>query len=106
MSNSRKDFEDLPDIKGILSGSDFRFNESLNQYHHPDHTNHRISYAFLMGAWMAFQEQQKKIDELKSQLDSFALLICWNCEGDMTKEQHSKNDGFCIHCNAEMELLK
>lgn len=50
----RQEFEKLPDIKGILHGSDFSFNESLNQYYHPDHTNHRLSYAFIMGAWMAW----------------------------------------------------
>lgn len=50
----RQEFEKLPDIKGILHGSDFGFNESLNQYYHPDHANHRLSYAFIMGAWMAW----------------------------------------------------
>ena len=51
----RQEFEKLPDIKGILHGSDFGFNESLNQYYHPDHTNHRLNYAFIMGAWMAWK---------------------------------------------------
>ena len=51
----RQGFEKLPDIKGILYGSDFGFNESLNEYYHPDHTNHRLSYAFIMGAWMAWK---------------------------------------------------
>ena len=50
----RQEFEKLPDIKGILHGSDFGFNESLNQYYHPDHANHRLNYAFIMGAWMAW----------------------------------------------------
>ena len=50
----RQEFEKLPDIKGILHGSDFGFSESLNQYYHPDHTNHRLNYAFIMGAWMAW----------------------------------------------------
>ncbi len=53
----RQEFEKLPDIKGILHGSDFCFNESLNQYYHPDHTNHRLSYAFIMGAWMVWKAQ-------------------------------------------------
>ena len=30
----RQEFEKLPDIKGILYGSDFGFNESLNEYYH------------------------------------------------------------------------
>ena len=53
----RQEFEKLPDIKGILYGSDFGFNESLNEYYHPDHTNHRLNYAFIMGAWMAWKAQ-------------------------------------------------
>ena len=53
----RQEFENLPDIKGILYGSEFGFNESLNEYYHPDHTNHRLNYAFIMGAWMAWKAQ-------------------------------------------------
>ena len=58
----RQEFEKLPDIKGILHGSDFGFNESLNQYYHPDHTNHRLSYAFIMGAWMAWKTKAQVSD--------------------------------------------
>ena len=47
----RQEFEKLPDIKGILYGSEFGFNESLNEYYHPDHTNHRLNYAFIMGCY-------------------------------------------------------
>lgn len=68
MSELRQKFEELPDIKGIIYGSDFGFNESLNQYYHPDHTNHRLNYAFIMGAWCAFQSRQAEIDQLKAQL--------------------------------------
>ena len=53
----RQEFEKLPDIKGILYGSEFGFNESLNEYYHPDHTNHRLNYAFIMGAWIAWKAQ-------------------------------------------------
>ena len=58
----RQEFEKLPDIKGILYGSDFSFNESLNQYYHPDHTNHRLNYAFIMGAWMAWKTKAQVPD--------------------------------------------
>ena len=75
MSESRQKFEELPDIKGIIYGSDFGFNESLNQYYHPDHTNHRLNYAFIMGAWCAFQSQQAQIDELKHQKSLQELAI-------------------------------
>ena len=54
----RQEFEKLPYIKGILYRSEFGFNESLNEYCHPDHTNHRLNYAFIMGAWMAWQAAQ------------------------------------------------
>ena len=75
MSELRQKFEELPDIKGIIYGSDFGFNESLNQYYHPDHTNHRLNYAFIMGAWCAFQSQQAQIDELKHQKSLQELAI-------------------------------
>ena len=68
MSELRQKFEELPDIKGIIYGSDFGFNESLNQYYHPDHTNHRLNYAFIMGAWYAFQLQQAKIDLIEKEI--------------------------------------
>jgi hypothetical protein len=32
------------------------------------------------------------------------VISCWNCEKTMTKKQHSRADGFCIHCKAEIEL--
>lgn len=70
MSNLREEFEKLPDIANILINSEFGFNENINQYFHPNHTEHRLSYAFLMGSWYAFQEQQKKIDEVKNILHS------------------------------------
>ena len=75
MSELRQKFVELPDIKGIIYGSDFGFNESLNQYYHPDHTNHRLNYAFIMGAWCAFQSQQAQIDELKHQKSLQELAI-------------------------------
>lgn len=59
----RQEFEKLPDIKGILYGSDFGFNESLNEYYHPDHTNHRLNYAFIMGAWMAWKAKAQAVPE-------------------------------------------
>ena len=54
MKNERELFEEQPDIKAILQ-SGFQFNKYLNQYYHLDHTSHRLNYAFLMGAWFAWQ---------------------------------------------------
>ena len=77
----RQEFEKLPDIKGILYGSEFGFNESLNEYYHPDHTNHRLNYAFIMGAWMAWKAQtvpegfvlvdKHQLAQLMANMDSF-----------------------------------
>lgn len=58
MMNNHKEreaFEKLPDINAILHNSEFGFNEGINQYYHPNHAEHRLSYAFLMGAWLAWQ---------------------------------------------------
>lgn len=55
MMEEREEFEKLPDINAILHNSEFGFNEGINQYYHPNHAEHRLSYAFLMGAWLAWQ---------------------------------------------------
>ena len=73
----RQEFEKLPDIKGILHGSDFGFSESLNQYYHPDHTNHRLNYAFIMGAWMAWKT--------KAQAPEGFVLVPKECSDDMAE---------------------
>lgn len=31
-------------------------------------------------------------------------LTCWACNKEMTFKARSDNDGFCIHCNNEIEL--
>lgn len=54
-NKERETFEKLPEINAILQGSEFGFNESINQYYHPNHTEHRLNYAFLMGAWSGWQ---------------------------------------------------
>lgn len=32
------------------------------------------------------------------------IVKCWSCGNNMTYIQRSENDGFCIHCNAEIIL--
>ena len=61
IEEERKDFEQLPDIKGILQDG-YGFNSELNQYFHPDIENHRLGCAYLMGGWMAYQAQSKKLE--------------------------------------------
>ena len=29
-------------------------------------------------------------------------INCWSCGKTMTHKQRSENDGFCVHCNAEV----
>ncbi|MCH7328093.1 hypothetical protein [Acinetobacter modestus] len=61
MNIEREAFEQLPDIKGILQDG-YGFNSELNQYFHPDIENHRLGCAYLMGGWMAYQAQSKKLE--------------------------------------------
>lgn len=60
LQKEREVFEKLPDINAILHNSEFGFNESINQYYHPNNAENRLSYAFLMGAWVAWQAAKSK----------------------------------------------
>ena len=62
IQKEREAFEELIDIEIIISEG-FKFNPNINQYYHPDHTNHRLSYAYLMGAWMVWQEKAQAVPE-------------------------------------------
>lgn len=31
-------------------------------------------------------------------------LKCWSCDKKFTINQHASNDGFCVHCDAEVEV--
>ena len=62
IQKEREAFEKLIDIEIIISEG-FKFNPNINQYYHPDHTNHRLSYAYLMGAWMVWQEKAQAVPE-------------------------------------------
>lgn len=31
-------------------------------------------------------------------------IRCWSCGKDMSYEQHMHNDGFCPHCQNEIDL--
>lgn len=64
MDKCREAFEKLPEINAILHNSEFGFNEDINQYYHPNHTEHRLNYAFLMGAWSVWQSRQAEVDDL------------------------------------------
>ena len=81
MKNERELFEEQPDIKAILQ-SGFQFNEDLNQYYHLDHTNHRLNYAFLMGAWFGWQASASR--------EGYKLVPVEPCEKTLNeiKEKH------------------
>ncbi|MFB6330554.1 DUF551 domain-containing protein [Acinetobacter variabilis] len=69
IQKEREAFEELIDIEIIISEG-FKFNPNINQYYHPDHTNHRLSYAYLMGAWMVWQEKAQAVPEWISVKDN------------------------------------
>ncbi|MEG1089825.1 MAG: hypothetical protein RSE38_00785 [Acinetobacter sp.] len=64
----REEFEKLEDVKQGLRHC--HYNGSTNDYHadvaHEE--THEWHTQFVNGAWYAFQEQQKKIDAIKSKL--------------------------------------
>ena len=105
IQKEREVFEKLPDIKGILYGSEFGFNESLNEYYHPDHTNHRLNYAFIMGAWMAWKAQtvpEGFVLMSKSDLESWHL---WDGDSEnMYRDNYSESICDNVELGAVFEI--
>ena len=68
----REEFEKLTGIAEILNrnGGGY-YKERTNDYHHCN----LYFDKFLNGAWYAFQEQQKKIDALKSKIKEIVKLV-------------------------------
>lgn len=64
----REQFEKLPEIAERLHA--VVYNEDLNQYH-AAMINSGLSVKYIQGAWYAFQEQQKKIDKAKKEINDF-----------------------------------
>ena len=70
MSN-REEFEKLPEIAMVLEENpDIRFEGDNYIYHGLDEAT-ALATMFIFGAWYAYQEQQKKIDAITKQRDSF-----------------------------------
>ena len=65
----REEFEKLPEIAHILMDEDTHWCKKRGMY-----VNQRVFQdsitGYLNGAWMAYQEQQKKIDSLEKELKS------------------------------------
>lgn len=83
----REAFEKLPDINAILHNSEFGFNEGINQYYHPNHAEHRLSYAFLMGAWLAWQARAKaqavpEVITIGNELQSWVAVWSFRAKND------------------------
>lgn len=66
MKTEREFFEKLPEISDLVEH--FDFSDDTNTYHirydDMDDDRKRLDVMYLGGAWYAFQEQQKKIDEV------------------------------------------
>lgn len=70
----RSEFELLPFVAVILDDN-FIFLERTNEYTHKNHTEHRVSLGFLNGAWLVYQHQQSKVDELQLKLSEESRIL-------------------------------
>ena len=51
------------------------------------------------------EDLQERIKELEAKLAMHETKInCWSCGKSQSLHQHAENDGFCIRCDAEIEL--
>ena len=66
MNELRKQFEALPEITETIKNGIY-YGEKSNSYWSAVGASY-VSLARINGAWYAFQEQQKKIDAIKSKL--------------------------------------
>lgn len=95
LQKEREAFEELIDIEIIISEG-FKFNPNINQYYHPDHTNHRLSYAYLMGAWMVWQEKAQAVPEKDAIIQKLS---------DQLYKQEMKASAARVLCETACELL-
>lgn len=63
----REEFEKLREVKKDIENYRLRYNKKLNAYTGLD-GKIKNDAIWVNGAWYAFQEQQKKIDAIKSKL--------------------------------------
>ena len=70
----REQFEKLPEIEEILKSGDVFFNDVYEAY--GSKSNDDLTAGFVNGAWYAYQEQQKQIDEMQQDFkDRFEELL-------------------------------
>lgn len=70
MSNLREEFEKLPEIAERLKGGSIYWNGYQNKYQ-TDLVNLMSTVCYINGAWFAFQEQQKKLDAVRKEINDF-----------------------------------
>lgn len=109
IQKEREAFEELIDIEIIISEG-FKFNPNINQYYHPDHTNHRLSYAYLMGAWMVWQEKAQAVPEGFVLVPKENISCYWQDNDEPENFCSNESDfdclGDCIDLGEIMEINK
>lgn len=71
MDKVREDFESKGNIKIFVKLC--MFDDSINEY--SSDKLHDYTLGFINGAWWAFQEQKKRIDELQARMDAANAVI-------------------------------
>ncbi|QMP81471.1 hypothetical protein [Escherichia phage vB_EcoM_APEC] len=102
----REQFEKLPEIANSLSQHIYFGDDNL---YHSDLINFQKLVCWINGAWYAFQEQQKVINDLNAQLkawksQSMSAMIHGTCScGEPWQGIVSDREGFsllhCFNCN-------
>ncbi|MGA7587041.1 MAG: hypothetical protein WCB03_13545 [Rouxiella badensis] len=59
---------------------------------------------WLYGEFSNDEEAQAWEALLCGELSEQEVINCWSCKEMLTIDEHSENDGFCPHCNSEIEL--
>ena len=109
IQKERAVFEKLPDINAILHNSEFGFNEGINQYYHPNHAEHRLSYAFLMGAWLAWQAKSQVVPEgfvlVPKEPTPKMIDATWNYDDEIQDMSHNTRNEFIYKAMIEAQEL-
>jgi len=90
----REQFEKLPEIKAQLEYC--RYSANKNKY-----VSHWYNTMFINGAWYAYQEQQKKIDQLVDIINT-GLRI----EHNMNNQIHSLKEKIELLEQFKQDILK
>ena len=92
IQKSREEFEKLPEIAKIIKEHDAFYCNKGEWYLCPD--DDQFAEAYLDGAWYAFQEQQKKINEIKAIAESWINQdYTYNSDSTDIKIQQMKDCG-------------